>query len=138
MLEKLFCNARQGTIIGSLNKAWSRGFHIMIKQIRNLNLVIAIALCTSACGKTEGPADAPGADAVFTNGRIFTVDADRSWAEAVAVSDGRITYVGSTAGANQHIGANTTVVDLNGRMMMPSFQDSHIHPIGAGIEASAC
>ncbi len=94
--------------------------------------------CVAACSKTDAPAAAPGADTVFTNGRVYTVDAGRSWAEAVAISDGRIIYVGSNTGVDAHIGSNTTVVDLKGRMMMPGFQDSHIHPIGAGIEASAC
>jgi predicted amidohydrolase YtcJ len=51
---------------------------------------------------------------------------------------GRIAYVGSDEGAAAHIGANTTVVDLSGRMMLPAFQDIHIHPISGGMEASAC
>ena len=90
----------------------------------------------AACGKDE-PA-APGADAVYRNGRIYTVDAERSWAEAVAVSGGRIVYVGTNDGAQAHIGSNTQVVDLKGRMMMPGMQDAHVHPIGGGVEASAC
>ncbi|HSD68633.1 MAG TPA: amidohydrolase family protein, partial [Woeseiaceae bacterium] len=90
----------------------------------------------SACGKEE-PA-AAGADAVYRNGRIYTVDAKRSWAEAVAISGGRIVYVGSNDGAQAHIGSNTAVVDLKGRMMMPGMQDAHVHPISGGVEASAC
>jgi predicted amidohydrolase YtcJ len=100
--------------------------------------VVAIALALAACGKTEAPPELSGADTVFTGGRVYTVDADRSWAEAVAVTDGRIVFAGSNAGAEAFIGSNTTTVDLKGRMMLPAFQDSHIHPIGAGIEASAC
>jgi len=105
---------------------------------RTLILVVVLAFFTSACREQETPANTPGADLIFTNGRIYTVDADLSWQESVAISDGRISFVGSSAGAQQHIGSNTTVVDLNGRMMLPAFQDSHIHPIYAGIEASAC
>jgi len=115
-----------------------RGPHIMSKRIRKLILIVIPAFLIGACGKSEAPPEARGADTVFTNGRIFTVDANRSWAEAVAVTDGRIAYVGTTNGADQHVGSNTTVVDLKGRMMLPAFQDSHIHPIYAGIEASAC
>lgn len=110
----------------------------MSKRIRKLILIVIPAFLIGACGKSEAPPEARGADTVFTNGRIFTVDANRSWAEAVAVTDGRIAYVGTTNGADQHVGSNTTVVDLKGRMMLPAFQDSHIHPIYAGIEASAC
>lgn len=84
-------------------------------------------------GTTSGPADV-----VFTNGSIYTVDASRSWAEAVAIRDGRIVYVGSDAGANALVGPDTRVVDLDRRMMLPGFQDVHIHPIGGGMEARAC
>lgn len=98
--------------------------------------LLALSLALAACGRSEP--QAPGADTVFLNARVYTVDAERSWAEAVAVRDGRISYVGSSAGADAHIGADTTVVDLDGRMLLPAFQDSHIHPISAGVEASSC
>ncbi len=101
-------------------------------------LAFVLSISMTACSESEGPVATSGADIVFTNGRIYTVDPDRSWAEAVAIRDGRITYVGGAAGSVAHIGANTTVVDLDRRMMLPAFQDSHIHPIYAGIEASAC
>lgn len=110
----------------------------MNKTIRVTALAAAAAVCISACGKTESPAELAGADIVLTNGRIYTVDASRSWAEAVAITDGRIAFVGSNSGADELIGSNTNVVDLNGRMMLPAFQDSHVHPISGGIEASAC
>jgi predicted amidohydrolase YtcJ len=110
----------------------------MNKQTRLKILAVSVVLVLSACSKPEAPAETTGADTVFVNGRVYTVDADRSWAEAVAITDGIINYVGSTAGADMHIGSNTTVIDVKGRMLMPAFQDSHIHPIGAGVEASAC
>ncbi|MDA0992586.1 MAG: amidohydrolase [Proteobacteria bacterium] len=110
----------------------------MNKFIRSATIASVIAVLISACSKTEVPAESPGADIAFTNGRIYTVDADRTWAEAVAISGGQIVYVGSNAGIDEHVGSHTKVVDLKGRMMLPAFQDSHIHPIGGGIEASAC
>ena len=100
-------------------------------------LFALIAAALSACGQPDAPTAAPGADIVLTNGKIFTVDAERSWAEATAITDGKIVYVGTAAGAADHTGSNTKVVDLGGRMAMPAFQDSHIHPIYAGIEASS-
>ena len=99
--------------------------------------LFASGLSLAAC--SEAPeSQRPGADTVFVNGRVYTVDANRSWAEAVAVDDGAIVYVGSSAGAQEFIGSDSAVVDLDGRMMMPAFQDSHVHPISGGIEASAC
>jgi predicted amidohydrolase YtcJ len=96
---------------------------------------ILAAGCEQA--ETETKADQT-ADVVFRNGRIYTVDINRSWADAVAISDGRITYVGSNAGTEELVGPSTQVVDLEGRMMLPGFQDVHIHPIGGGIEAQSC
>jgi predicted amidohydrolase YtcJ len=70
----------------------------------------------------------PPADLVFTNGAVYTVDAARSWASALAVTGERISYVGEDAVANSFVGPATRVVDLNGRMLLPGFQDSHVHP----------
>ena len=106
-----------------------------IRRILQITVTVALA---SSCSKPEAPDTSPGADSVYRNGMVYTVDANRSWAQAIAITDGRITYVGSDDDANQHIGSNTTVVDLGGRMILPAFQDIHIHPISGGIEASAC
>jgi hypothetical protein len=78
------------------------------------------------------------ADLAFRNGAIYTVDGARSWAEALAIDDGRIVYVGTNAGTKDYIGPNTQVVDLAGRMVLPGMQDVHIHPISGGIEANGC
>ncbi len=110
----------------------------MNNYIRRLFLPFAVFALTTSCSQSESPDSQVGADSVFRNGKIYTVDGARSWAEAVAVTDGRINYVGSDDGASQHIGPDTTVVDLGGRMMLPGFQDIHIHPIAAGVEALAC
>jgi predicted amidohydrolase YtcJ len=69
----------------------------------------------------------PPADAVFTGGRIYTANAGREVAEAMAVRDGRIVYVGSTRGARSFVGAGTKVERLGGRLVLPGLIDSHIH-----------
>ncbi|MEN3335490.1 MAG: hypothetical protein V7641_4855 [Blastocatellia bacterium] len=78
------------------------------------------------------------ADLVFRNGVVYTLDTARSWAEAVAVSRGRIVYVGADRGARSWIGPRTVVVDLQGKMLLPSFHDSHVHPVSGGIELDEC
>ena len=110
----------------------------MNNSIRQLVQSLVIVALATSCNQSESPDTATGADSVYRNGRLYTVDANRSWAEAVAITNGRISYVGSDDGAATHIGSNTTVIDLGGRMMLPAFQDVHIHPISGGIEASAC
>ena len=78
------------------------------------------------------------AELVFRNGAVYTVDAVRSWAEAVAVREGRIVYVGTNAGATKWIGPKTRSVDLQGKMLLPGFHDSHVHLVGGGIELAEC
>lgn len=73
------------------------------------------------------PARAAPADLVFVDGAVYTLDAARRWASAVAVREGRIVFVGTDADARAYIGESTRVIPLHGRMLLPAFQDSHAH-----------
>ena len=72
------------------------------------------------------------ADLVLLGGRIYTVDAARPWAEAVAVREGRIAMVGDDGDARALIGSDTRVIELGGRMVMPGINDVHVHPMLGG------
>lgn len=76
-------------------------------------------------------ADAPP-DLIFHNGKIVTVDAAFSYAEAVAVRDGRFTAVGTNAAVRALAGPRTRVVDLQGRTVIPGLADNHLHGAGGG------
>lgn len=89
-------------------------------------------------GKTETVAASKLADSVYHSGRIYTVNPDQPWAQAVAILDGKIIFVGSDDAVRSYIGPKTAVHDLRRRLMLPAFQDSHIHPIMSGIDAGAC
>ncbi len=78
------------------------------------------------------------AETVYRGGVIYTVDAARSWAEAVGVRDGKIIYVGPNAGVKAVIGPQTRIVELDGKMVLPGFHDSHIHLVGGGVELGEC
>lgn len=78
------------------------------------------------------------ADLAFTNGRIATVDAARSWASGLAVRDGRIVAVGSDAAVTPHVGPRTRMIDLRGRTLSPGFQDAHVHPVHGGLARMRC
>ncbi len=82
------------------------------------------------------PGEAP-ADLVLTNARIYTADADRSQAEALAVRGGKLVYVGNANGAGAFIGPATKVEKLNGQLVMPGIIDSHIHPSGI-VDLDVC
>jgi len=78
------------------------------------------------------------ADLVLTGGAVYTVDAARSWAQAVAICGGRIVAVGTDSGMRPYVGPRTEVVNLRGRMLLPGFQDAHVHASGGGLERSQC
>ena len=101
---------------------------------------LAGALLLAACAPERIPRNQadPPADLVFRNGAVYTVDAVRSWASAVAVRGGRIVYVGSDSLPPGLIGPATEVTDLGGKMLLPGFQDAHVHPVDSGVELGEC
>jgi predicted amidohydrolase YtcJ len=107
-------------------------------------LAAAVAGCSKANDGADNAAPSPesnatqAADLAFRNGAIYTVDGARSWAQAVAIRDGRIVFVGTDKDLAAHVGPDTRTVDLAGRMLIPGFQDAHVHPISGGMEAQAC
>jgi predicted amidohydrolase YtcJ len=78
------------------------------------------------------------ADLMFVNGDVYTVDSTRRWCQAVAVKAGRIVAVGTDAELSALRGDRTEVVDLRGRMLLPGFQDAHVHPVAGGLEMLLC
>src|SRR6185437_65887 len=67
------------------------------------------------------------ADTVIQHARIYTLDPAIPWAQAVAIRDGRIVWVGDDGASRDYIGAETSVLDAAGRFVMPGFIDSHNH-----------
>ena len=96
-------------------------------------VLLLSAFLLSGCRKASPPADL-----ILHNGAIYTVDAQRRWAEAVAIAQGRIVYVGNNAGVEKLRGEKTKVLDLSGKMVLPGFHDSHVHPVSGGIELGQC
>ena len=78
------------------------------------------------------------ADLIFRGGDVYTVDAARSWAQSVAIRGGEIVFVGSDRESGPFVGDNTRVVELDGKMMLPGFQDAHVHPVWAGVAYLGC
>lgn len=72
------------------------------------------------------------ADVIFRNAAVWTVDPFRPWAQSVAVTGNRISYVGDDFGVRELRGPRTQVFDLGGRMLLPGFISGHDHLIGSG------
>ena len=119
--------------------------HALISPARAMVFVLALAAAAGCAKKDADESAAPQAAAAaapaelaFKNGAIYTVDGPRRWADAVAIRGGHIVFVGTDLDLEKHIGPDTRVVDLKGRMLLPGFQDAHVHPISAGTEAVSC
>jgi predicted amidohydrolase YtcJ len=69
------------------------------------------------------------ADVVVTDARIYTARPQRGMAEALAIKDGNIVFVGNAADADAWVGARTRVLHLGGKLVLPGLIDSHIHPL---------
>ncbi|HKP81542.1 MAG TPA: amidohydrolase [Pyrinomonadaceae bacterium] len=72
------------------------------------------------------------ADIVFKNGNVYTANDKAPKAQAIAVKEDKIVFVGTNAAAQKYVGPNTRVVDLKGNTVLPGFTDSHQHLSGVG------
>jgi len=88
---------------------------------------VAAAAALLALAPGGGAGAETHADFMLTGGTVYTLDAARTWARAVAVRGGRILYVGTDAGAKGFAGPSTRVLDLEGKMVLPGFHDAHVH-----------
>jgi predicted amidohydrolase YtcJ len=77
------------------------------------------------------------ADVAFVGGALFSAGYERSVGGALAVRGGRIDAVGY-GDVRALIGPDTEVVDLGGGLLLPGFQDAHVHPVMAGVEMLRC
>ncbi|CVL06525.1 uncharacterized protein FPRN_05189 [Fusarium proliferatum] len=78
------------------------------------------------------------ADTVFHNGSIYSLDLLSTKYSAIAVKDGYITFLGDEKGIQSYIAKNTSVFNLEGRMMMPGLVDAHMHPLSGGAGLLKC
>jgi len=91
-------------------------------------LILSLLLLTFAPAETK----VEPASLIFTNGNIYTANDRQPNAQAIAVKNDRIVYVGTNTGAKQYQGANTRVIDLHGATVLPGLTDAHYHFIGVG------
>lgn len=99
-----------------------------LRHIWTGSVVTTLAISLIACGNNDDNINSSQqADLIFENGSVYTVDAARSKAEAVAVKDGKIVYVGNNSGLKDWRGQKTEVIDLKGKMLLPGFIDTHNH-----------
>jgi hypothetical protein len=110
------------------------------RQRHELIGLITVVFCwaCAALVAAGSPGIASVADLLLINGNVYTVAKKLPKGEAVAVRDGKILFVGTNREAAAFRNAKTTVIDLGGNMVLPGFQDSHIHLIESGVDLGRC
>ena len=98
-------------------------------------LIRRLLLCLGLAGAAVAFAadKAPSADLIVTNAKIYTADNSQPRAEAVAVIGARMVAVGSSAEVDAWRGASTHVIDAGGRLVVPGFNDAHVHFLDASL-----
>jgi len=95
--------------------------------------ILAGAIIVGGCGERQATIDY--ADSIFVNGNIITVDDQQPTVGALAVKDGKISYVGSVDGVKAVTGPETERIDPLGKTLTPGFLDGHSHFTFASIMA---
>lgn len=98
--------------------------------MRFLSVILSVLLLSFVPSR---PRLVDPADIVFKNGNVYTANDRAPHAQAVVIKADRIVYVGTDAGAQRYVGAQTRVVDLHGNTVLPGFTDAHQHLSGVGF-----
>ncbi|MDZ7263499.1 MAG: amidohydrolase family protein [candidate division KSB1 bacterium] len=99
-----------------------------MKIIQSLITVALVWLV--ACSDAE---DQMHADLIMVDGKIYTVEPAQPWAEACAIKDGKFIAVGKSEAIQKFKGKRTGMIDLNGRLVLPGFNDAHVHFADGGF-----
>ncbi|HET6407225.1 MAG TPA: amidohydrolase [Chthoniobacteraceae bacterium] len=101
--------------------------------MKTIIAILALTMFSVFSTRAAEPAE------ILVLGDIYTVDSVRSWAKAMAVSKGRIVFVGTSNEAEAYRGKDTKIITLEpGQMVMPGIQDSHVHLLDGGMDALKC
>jgi predicted amidohydrolase YtcJ len=100
-------------------------------------VLCAIVACSAERDLPPAEREFPPADHVFLNGKIYTADANRSVAQAIAVRGNAIVFVGNDDAAREYIGEQTEIHELEGKLVLPGLHDVHLHPEGV-VQPDVC
>ena len=93
--------------------------------------LLVLVFCIVLPGQNRAQSS-PAADLIITNAKIWTVDKSLPVAQAVAVIGDRIVAVGSSTDVEAWRGPHTQVIDAGGKLLLPGFNDAHVHFVSGG------
>ena len=104
----------------------------VLKVLRVLRVLAVLGVLVVLVVRPAIEAQPAPADTILVNGHVITVDARFSIAEAVAISGGKFSAVGTNVAIRRLAGPKTTTIDLHGQTVIPGLADGHLHDAGGG------
>ncbi len=104
-------------------------------RVYSVGFFVFLLIFNFAC---RAEREQPAAEVILKNAAVYTLDSSRPWAEAIAIAAGKIVFVGRVSEAEKYQAEETRVLDLSGKMLLPGFQDSHVHLVSGGVELGQC
>jgi predicted amidohydrolase YtcJ len=101
-------------------------------NLRNRPLWLLVVVCSFLLAAQNQAQSRPEADLIITNAKVWTVDKSMPTAQAVAVLGDRIVAVGSGADIEAWHGPHTHLIDAGGKLLLPGFNDAHVHFVSGG------
>lgn len=94
--------------------------------MKRVFLIVSLVYLFYSCNEKSNTT----ANKIYFNAKIWTGDTANKWADAIAIRDNEIVYVGKDY--QSYKGSNTEIIDLNGKLMVPGFIDNHTHFLSGG------
>jgi predicted amidohydrolase YtcJ len=105
--------------------------------VRNRLAALAVLCALPLFAHAQNVTPVLPADLIFRNAKVYPdKESGRPWAQAIAVREGNIVAIGSNAAVEREKGPATKVIDLGGRVVLPAFNDAHVHLMAGGLALS--
>ncbi|WP_198938377.1 amidohydrolase [Tenacibaculum holothuriorum] len=102
-----------------------------------LIILLSIVLTSKACSSKEVVPIISSNQKLYYNAKIYTVNLNIPWAEAMIIKENKIVFIGSNSEAEQKVEKNAQRINLKGKLVLPGFHDVHMHPMEVGATTTS-
>ena len=103
-----------------------------MNKMKIIALIVSFVLSSQACSKRESINIINSSQKLYFNAKIYTVNKNQLWAEAMIVEGNTIVFIGSNSEARNVLEDGSEEIDLEGKLVLPGFHDVHMHPMEVG------
>ena len=98
-----------------------------VRRIYNALLICFSVLGVISTGSAQQSARVAPADIIISRAKVYTLNPETPWAQAIAIRHGKIVAIGSEEVVGKMRGIGTRVIDAGGKLALPGFTDCHVH-----------